>query len=113
VVSNTKGLDDAITLLLGLEKKCRTSNDTHTLKQLCVHMVRLCREKNDWIKLNSTVHVVDKRRNQSKFAVSAVVEECLAYIEQAPGQAVRVALITALKEVGAAALPCPALPCPY
>lgn len=99
LISNTKGLDDAIVALLALEKKCRANNDTHTLKQLCVHMVRLCREKNDWIKLNSTVSVINKRRNQSKFAVTAVVEECLTYIEQTPSQAVKVDLIKALKEV--------------
>lgn len=99
MISNTKGIDDAILALLVLEKKCRTTNDTHTLKQLCVHMVRLCREKNDWIKLNSTVAVINKRRNQSKFAVTAVVEECLTYIEQTPTKAVKIDLISALKDI--------------
>lgn len=85
--------------LLGLEKKCRVSNDTHSLRQLCVHMVRLCRERNDWIKLNSTVSVINKRRNQSKFALTAVVDECLTYIEQTPSESVKVDLIKALKDV--------------
>ena len=99
LIANTRGIDEALQLLLALEKKCRTHNDTHTLKALCLHMVRLCRERNDWIKLNSTLHVIDKRRNQSKFAVTAVVDEALKYIEQAPSQEVRVQLIQTLKAV--------------
>lgn len=99
LLSNTKGLDEAILVCLGLEKKCRTNNDTHTLKQLCVHMVRMCREKSDWVKLNSTISVINKRRNQSKFAVTAMVEECLTYIEQTPSKDVKVELISTLKHV--------------
>jgi 26S proteasome regulatory subunit N5 len=99
LVANTRGIDEALQLLLALEKKCRAHNDTHTLKALCLHMVRLCRERNDWLKLNSTLSVIDKRRNQSKFAVSAVVEEALQYIDQTPSKEIKIELIRALKAV--------------
>jgi 26S proteasome regulatory subunit N5 len=99
LVASRRGLDDALALLLPLEKKCRASNDTHTLKQLCLHMVRLCRERNAWSKLNATLSLINKRRNQSKFAISAVVEEALMYVEQTPGRGEKVALIETLKEV--------------
>lgn len=99
LAASRRGLEDALALLLPLEKKCRASNDTHTLKQLCLHMVRLCREHNDWAKLNATLSLINKRRNQSRFAISAVVEEAIAYVEQTPGRTEKVALIETLKEV--------------
>ena len=60
-VANERGLDEAILLLLGLEKKCRVNNDFTNLKEVCLHMVRLCRSKSDWGKLNSTLAVINKR----------------------------------------------------
>ena len=47
-------LEDALTLLLTLEKKCRIGNDFKTLKDVCLHMVRLCKDNNDWSRLNTT-----------------------------------------------------------
>ena len=72
-------MEEAKNLLLVLEKKCRLANDFHTLKETCLHMVRLCREKNDWAKLNSTLMVINKRRAQSKLAIGGVVEEAMKY----------------------------------
>ena len=60
-LANERGLDEAILLLLGLEKKCRVNNDFANLKEVCLHMVRLCRSKSDWAKLNSTLAVINKR----------------------------------------------------
>lgn len=62
-------------------------------------MVRLCREKNDWEKLNSTLIVINKRRAQGKVAVSAIVEEAMGYIEQTPSLTERVSLIKTLMDV--------------
>lgn len=85
--------------LLGLEKKCRTNNDFNCLKEVCLHMVRLCRERNDWDKLNSTLMVINKRRAQGKVAVTAVVEEALGYVDQTPTQSEKIALIKTLMDV--------------
>ena len=60
-LANERGLDEAILLLLGLEKKCRVNNDFSNLKEVCLHMIRLCRSKADWTKLNSTLAVINKR----------------------------------------------------
>ncbi len=98
-VAQERGLDEAILLLLGLEKKCRTNNDFLNLKEVCLQMVRLCRSKNDWVKLNSTLAVINKRRSQSKLAISAVVEEASKYIEQTPSLDVKIELIQTLKEI--------------
>lgn len=94
-----RGLDEAINLCLGLEKKCRLANDMHTLKEVCLHMIRLCKEKEDWPKLNSTLAVINKRRAQSKTAVAAIVEEAYGYIDKTPSLAAKIELIKTLKEI--------------
>jgi 26S proteasome regulatory subunit N5 len=93
------GIEHGISLLLGLEKKCRLHNDTHNLKQVCLQIIRLCRSKNDWEKLNSYISIISKRRAQSRFAIAAVVEESMNYIEQSPSLEIKVELIKTLKEV--------------
>lgn len=98
-LANEAGLDDAILLLLGLEKKCRVHNDFHTLKEVCLHMIRMCRERNDWSTLNSTLQILSKRRNQSKMTVSALVEEATKYIDEAPSAGQRMDLIKALMSI--------------
>ncbi len=98
-VAASQGLDAAIELLLGFEKKTRLANDFANLKEVCLHMVRLCREKNDWQKLNSVLSVIDKRRSQSKTAILAVVEEAYTYLEHCPTLSIKTDLATTLKEV--------------
>ena len=44
-LANEKGLEDAITYLYGFEKKARLAGDFSSLKEVCVHLVSLCREK--------------------------------------------------------------------
>jgi 26S proteasome regulatory subunit N5 len=92
-------LDDALTLLLGLEKKCRIAGDLPSLKEVCLHMVRLCRQTQQWGKLASTVVVINKRRAQSKTAISAVVEEAMTYLDAAPSLDTKIELIKTLKDV--------------
>lgn len=98
LLAKEKGLDDAITLLLGLEKKCRISNDINNLKEVCLHILRICRER-DWSKLNSTIVVIHKRRAQSKHAITAIVEEALTYLDATPSLDVKIELIKTLKDV--------------
>lgn len=93
-------MTDAITFLLLLEKKCRVHNDFLNLKEVCLHMVRLCYTKKDWEKINSTLMVISKRRNQSKVAITAIVAEAIKYIDDATlTEEQRVALITTLKDI--------------
>ena len=62
-------------------------------------MVRLCHSKKDWEKINSTLMVINKRRAQSKVAISAIVEEAMKYIDETPSEEYRVNLITTLKDI--------------
>lgn len=98
-LADEKGLQEAINFLLLLEKKCRVYNDFTNLKEVSLHMIRLCRTKNDWEKLNSTLAVISKRRGQSKVAISAIVEESLKWIDETQSEAVKVALLTTLKDI--------------
>lgn len=93
------GLEEAINMLMQLEKKCRVANDFPNLKEVCVHMVSLCREKSDWSKLNSVLSVINKRRTQSKIAIEGIVKEAYAYLDQCPSVEIKVELATTLKEV--------------
>jgi 26S proteasome regulatory subunit N5 len=94
----SKGLDEAIALLLNFEKKCRSNSDLTSLKAVCLHMVRMCRAK-DWAKLNSTLAIINKRRAQSKEVVIAIVNEALTYVEETPGHDEKVALIQTLMDI--------------
>ena len=98
-IARERSLDDAIVLLLSLEKKCRVNNDITNLKEVCLHMVRLCRDRNDWAKLASVVTVINKRRAQSRHAVSVVVAEVLTYVDAAPSLEVKIDVIKCLKDV--------------
>eukprot|EP00600_Ochromonadales_sp_CCMP1393_P009937 CAMPEP_0174974060 /NCGR_PEP_ID=MMETSP0004_2-20121128/11613_1 /TAXON_ID=420556 /ORGANISM="Ochromonas sp., Strain CCMP1393" /LENGTH=485 /DNA_ID=CAMNT_0016224629 /DNA_START=60 /DNA_END=1517 /DNA_ORIENTATION=+ len=98
-VANDKGIDEAVVLLFALEKKCRLSNDTKNLKEVCLHTIRLCKDKNDWIKLNSCLVVINKRDSQIKVVISAVVGEAISYIEGTPTLEVKIELIKALKDI--------------
>lgn len=100
VLVESKGLDEAITLLLNFEKKCRSNSDLTSLKAVCLHMVRMCRAKDeDWAKLNSTLTIINKRRAQSKEVIIAIVKEALTYVEESPGPEEKVTLIKTLMEI--------------
>ena len=92
-------MEDAITFLLPLEKLCRVNNDFTNLKEVSVHLVRLCRELNDWNRLNSILALINKRSAQHKSTLTGVVTETMTYIEQTPTLEVKIALIKALIDI--------------
>ena len=94
-----KGIDDALQLLLSFEKKCRVDNDHSTLKEVCLHMVRLCREKSTWAQICSILALLNKRRAQHKSAISAIVKEGITYIDSSPNKESRKELIITLKDI--------------
>lgn len=98
-VANEKGIDEAVSLLFALEKKCRLSNDHTNLKEVCLHAVKLCREKNDWTKLNTVLALINKRNSQSKTTIIAVVAEAMSFIDLTPTTDIKIELIKALMEI--------------
>ena len=79
-LAQDKGMEEAIQFLLQFEKKCRLAGDLTNLKEVCLHMVRLCREREDWARLNSVLSVISKRRTQHKVAIESVVKESYEYL---------------------------------
>lgn len=75
------------------------NNDLHNLKDVSVHLVRLCRNSNDWDKLNSVLILINKRSSTYKATLTAVVAEAMGYLEQVPNVDTKVSLLKALKEV--------------
>ena len=98
-IATKSGLDDAIVFLLSLEKKCRLGNDITSLKETCLHIVRLVRDRQDWDRLNSVLSTINKRRAQSKVAVGAVVQEAMGYLDHTPSLDKKIELIKTLKDI--------------
>lgn len=95
----SKGVEEAVNLLLTMEKKCRTNNDTKNLKIVCLHMMKICKDKSDWAKLNAVILLIHKRNTQSKATISGVVAEALTYLGDTPNVEVKIDLIKTLKEI--------------
>ena len=94
-----KGIEEAVQFCLAFEKKCRLAGDHANLKEVCLHVVRLCREREDWSKLNSVLSVISKRRTQHKSAIESIVKEAYEYLDQTPDVKVKRELAMTLKEV--------------
>jgi len=98
---STINLEQTINDCFAFEKKCRVAGDTPSLKAICVHIVSLCRNREDWARLNSSLTTINKRRNQSKNAIIGSVEVAMSYVDTVvwPDQAAKVAFLTTLKDV--------------
>ena len=86
-------------MLLLFERKCRTNNDLNSLKEVCLHTIKLCRERDDWAKLGSVLSVLNKRRSQSKHVINAVVLETISYLGDITSRAIKEDLIKVLMEI--------------
>mmetsp|Transcript_20848 Transcript_20848/g.30908 ORF Transcript_20848/g.30908 Transcript_20848/m.30908 type:complete len:458 (+) Transcript_20848:15-1388(+) len=73
-------LSEALEMLLGLERLCRTGNDHANLKEVVLHSLRLCRKCNDIGQLGSTATMLSKRRGQQGRTVTAIVQECMKWL---------------------------------
>lgn len=95
----SSGIEDAIAVMLPLEKKCRVNNDNSSLKEVSLHIVRLCRTASDWDKLSAMLGLINKRSSQIKSVLIAVVTEATEYLASLPSIDIKVAVLKSLKEV--------------
>jgi 26S proteasome regulatory subunit N5 len=82
--------------MLNFEKKCRLNNDMPSLKEICLAIVRLCHSLGNYPKLNASLLVLNKRRSQSKNAITAIVQEAMTYLVTCPSIDIKMELIKTL-----------------
>mmetsp|Transcript_6489 Transcript_6489/g.8394 ORF Transcript_6489/g.8394 Transcript_6489/m.8394 type:complete len:459 (+) Transcript_6489:31-1407(+) len=99
VLTNNGEINRAIEILFALEKKCRLGNDILSLKKVVLAMVHLCHDKGNWEKLNTTLTTIAKRHQQSRHAISAVIEKVVEWIPTTPNKETKVALLVVLREI--------------
>jgi len=94
-------LQEALDILLSLEKQARTGSDTHSTGRILVAIANLCFEAKNWTALNDNIVLLTKRRSQIKQAVTKMIQECCTYVEKIPDKPTKLALIDTLRTVTA------------
>uniref|UniRef100_A0A7S2BW76 PCI domain-containing protein n=1 Tax=Haptolina brevifila TaxID=156173 RepID=A0A7S2BW76_9EUKA len=97
-LAKSGNVEGAIANLLQLEKTTRLGGDQAGTKELCVGMVEICYEANDFPRLNETITMLSKRRAQIKDAVGAMVRKGIDYLDALTG-ADKLTLIETLRAV--------------
>jgi len=94
-------LDEAIDILLTLEKQTRTGADAVSTGRILVGIVKLCYDMKRWTTLNENIILLTKRRGQLKQAVTKMVQEAYSYVEKTPNMETKLKLIDTLRTVTA------------
>lgn len=92
-------LAEGLEMLMSLERLCRVGNDFSNLKAVILAAVRLCRKAEDWLQLNTTLTLLSKRRGQHGKTVTAMVQEAMIWLDEAPTKEARIALLVALRDI--------------
>lgn len=85
VSSSSSSLQDALSLLAALEKRCRVGNDTPSLVKVCEASLDLCRDAGDSEALLATLKTLSTRRSQKSKAIASLVTKCLPWVVDADG----------------------------
>ncbi|KAH1105674.1 hypothetical protein J1N35_009442 [Gossypium stocksii] len=94
-------LEAAIDQLLNVEKQMRFAGDVVGTKKAVSDILQLCFEAKDWKSLNEQIVNLSKKRGQLKQAVTAMVQQAMQYIDEAPDLETRIELIKTLNSVSA------------
>lgn len=73
-------LQDALSLLAALEKRCRVGNDTPSLVKVCEASLQLCHEASDSEAMLATLKTLSTRRSQKSKAIASLVSKCLPWV---------------------------------
>jgi len=92
-------LQDALDILLNLEKLTRTGADTHSSGRVLVLVVKLCAKAGEWSLLNEKILELTKKRAQLKGAVAKMVGECCSFLDTTPDKETLLKLIDTLRTV--------------
>merc|ERR1711874_695785 len=94
-------LNEALEMLMSLEKQTRSGADTHSTGRVLVTIVQLCFEAKDWNQLNEKIIDLVKKRSQLKQAVAKMVTEACTFLDKTPDKATMMKLIDTLRTVTA------------
>lgn len=72
-------LQDALSLLAALEKRCRVGNDNKSLARVCEASLNACREVGDEEALLQTLQTLATRRSQKTSAIRALVQTSIPW----------------------------------
>jgi len=92
-------LQQALDMLMSLEKQTRTGSDMHSTSRVLITIVQLCYQAKDWNLLNEQVIVLTKKRAQLKQAVAKMVGECCTYLDNMPDKEILLKFIDTLRTV--------------
>ena len=96
-----KNVDEALEMLMSLEKQTRTGADMHSTAKVLVCLVQICYEAKNWTALNEHIVMLTKKRSQLKQAVAKMVQECCKWVSEGtlPSKEIELELIGTLRTV--------------
>ncbi|KAG8467445.1 hypothetical protein KFE25_000761 [Diacronema lutheri] len=92
-------VQDAIDALLTVERTARLAGDIPGTTEVCVAIVKICHDANQWTLLNENIQLLSKRRAQLKQAIQGIVQEATKWVDEQPDKAKKLELITTLRTV--------------
>jgi 26S proteasome regulatory subunit N5 len=94
-----KNLQEALDMLIALEKQTRIGGDMISTGRILVSVVRLCFEAKDYERLKENINLLSRRRGQLKQAVVKMVQEVCTYVDKLPTKDLQYQLIETLRSV--------------
>ncbi|XP_076062072.1 regulatory particle non-ATPase 5 isoform X2 [Oratosquilla oratoria] len=94
-------LQEAIEILMTLEKQTRTGADAHSTSRVLVAVVEICFDAGNWDALNENIVVMTKKRSQIKMAVTKMVQKCCEYVDKSTDKDIKLKLMDTLRTVTA------------
>ena len=96
---NSDGIKAAEEDLLALERVNRLAAAAPETTAVCLALLKLYRDQDDWKGLGEIVVLLSKRRSQLKQAVTKTVQKAISYLDQVPDKDTRVQMLETLREV--------------
>ncbi|KAJ3336519.1 26S proteasome non-ATPase regulatory subunit 12 [Gonapodya sp. JEL0774] len=98
-IAKDSKLQEALELLLALEKQTRSSADVLSNGRVLIQIVSLIHEAKDWKLLNEYVTLLSKKHGLLKAAVSKMVQQAMSYLDTTPDKSTKLELIETLRTV--------------
>lgn len=99
MAKNESRFNEALEMMLQLEKQARIGSDMVSSSRVLVTIVQIIYEVRKWELLNEYISILVKKRSQSKQAIVKMVQECATYVDQTPTKEIKIQLIDTLRVV--------------